>query len=296
MKKIIAIVIATIMLIGSCFVYAAEGHSTDITFCSNAEVYSVDYQYFVSEETDILSVKVNTDNCIYDWNYIKSEARLYISLASANPIPSSKALLTITTKDDVYLEPISVIVNGKTSANSEHTEEEIPAVEPTVEKPGSTAGIKCSLCGFIIKEPIEISRLPAVEIVKPSEDIVTEVEGTTVTVNYADTCRIGYLSGGKYIAVEARPNENGGYDFEVLKEITEVILVVAGDISGDGILDYNDKELYESVILSDGVGLSPEQFFAADVNVDGEIDIIDVILFAKSILDKEHDFYKEIEW
>lgn len=122
------------------------------------------------------------------------------------------------------------------------------------------------------------------------------VSSNAITVVNEKTCRVGYLSDGKYIAVAATANGNSGYDFIIPDEATEVILIIAGDISGDGVLDYNDKELYESAIMSDDSSLSPEQFFAADVNVDDEIDIIDIILIAKSMLDKEHNFYKGIEW
>lgn len=75
------------------------------------------------------------------------------------------------------------------------------------------------------------------------------VNGQTVTVTYSIPCRVGYLSGDKYVAVI--PTQNGdSYDFVVPDGVTEVILVVKGDVSGNGKVNYSDMmQLAKSLVL-----------------------------------------------
>jgi hypothetical protein len=127
----------------------------------------VDYVFSVPNGVEVLAVSVNITNCFYDWNYVKSEARLYIGLASANIIPKTKIIATVKTNIDAELSLISMKVNGKTAANAfEHTPEDMEYVAPGFDTPGLSGGKTCSNCGIVLEEP---------DVVEPTGPIVSAV-------------------------------------------------------------------------------------------------------------------------
>lgn len=65
------------------------------------------------------------------------------------------------------------------------------------------------------------------------------VSGQVVTVTYDKPCKVGYLSGGKYVAAPAVAS-GSGYAFTLPDGITEAILVVKGDVNGDGKINIAD--------------------------------------------------------
>ncbi len=78
-----------------------------------------------------------------------------------------------------------------------HTEVEIPAVAPTCTETGLTAGVKCSVCGEVIKEQTEVDALGHTEVEIPA---------------VAPTCTVAGLTAGVKCSVCG----------EVIKEQTEV--------------------------------------------------------------------------
>ena len=158
MKKILSTILIISIVVGSCLVFAADVYSTELTICTDKDVYSVDLNCSVSAPTDILSVKINSDGCMFDWNYVETDARLYISLASASPIQLTKALVTISTSNDVKITTESVSINGnkKLSVNDTHTETVIPRQPSTEETVGYSEGSVCSVCGAVIESPREL--------------------------------------------------------------------------------------------------------------------------------------------
>lgn len=136
MKKYIAI-IAICIAIFTVAVSAETSYTCDVALCYSSDVYAVDYVFAVPAEIDILSVAVSDTNCIYDWNYVKDEARLYLSLASGNVISKSKTIATVGMSKDAVLEPVSVIVNGniKDGVYAYHTD-----------------GDTCANCGAVLTE------------------------------------------------------------------------------------------------------------------------------------------------
>ena len=157
---------------------------------------------------------------------------------------------------------------------------------------GSTAETYASVYGYKFVE-IGGNVKVNISVTLPVDFTVSE---RLVTIVNEVACRIGYISDGKYITVEAKANGNGGYDFDVPEEAAEAVLVVAGDISGDGVIGTEDKTSYMDAIMSDGADLTPEQFLAADINGDGEVDTADLVLIAKSQVDADHPFHKDIDW
>ena len=137
MKKYIAI-IAVCIAIFTVAVSAEAGYTCDVALCYDGDVYAVDYVFDVLTEVDILSVLANDTNCIYDWNFVKDEARLYISLASASPISKGKTIATVGVSSETVLVAVSVTVNGNIKDNvfAYHTD-----------------GDTCAKCGVVLTEP-----------------------------------------------------------------------------------------------------------------------------------------------
>ena len=111
------------------------------------------------------------------------------------------------------------------------------------------------------------------------------VTGHTVTVNCEQPCRLGYLSNGQYIAVEAVANGDGTYSYEVPENVDGVLLVVKGDANGDGIVDVSDILRIKSCNLGTA-SLDAVQLFAADASGDDMADVADILRIKAHILGK----------
>ncbi len=99
-----------------------------------------------------------------------------------------------------------------------------------------------------------------------------KVEGNVVTVTHTAACKVGYWdeSAGKYIAIAAVANPDGSYSFTAPAGVTEVLLVVRGDVTGDGLLKNGDKNRLNAA-LKNKTTLTAEAAFAADVTGDGQL-------------------------
>ena len=154
MKKFLTAFAACVLL---TFGTAAHAENVNpITLCFNGDVYSVDFIYEVSDGADITSVSLNVDNCMFDWNYIKSEAKLYLSIASGTPIPKTDALAVVSSGNEITLTPVSAIVNGSKIAKTAHTAGDCDYTAPGFDTPGHTGEVKCSECGFVLESEKEI--------------------------------------------------------------------------------------------------------------------------------------------
>ena len=158
MRKFLSFLLAFMLMVPCCGVIAQEVIETPVALCYNEDAYSIDYEFLVSDNANITNVRLELSGCFYDWNYVKTDARLYISLASANPIPKSIAVATIISDDAITVSPLSIRVNGIISNNAKcnHTETKTDALAPSVEKPGMSEGLKCTDCELVIKESEEI--------------------------------------------------------------------------------------------------------------------------------------------
>lgn len=100
------------------------------------------------------------------------------------------------------------------------------------------------------------------------------VSGNVVRVTHDLACKVGYLSGGTYVAIAPVANSDGSYSFTVPAGVTEVLLVVKGDVNGDGKVNTSDKSRLNAVLLNK-TSLTAEASFAADVNGDGKVNTSD---------------------
>ena len=141
-------------------------------------------------------------NCFYDWNYDKNEARLYISLASGNVIAKAKSIATIVTdKEKIFLEPVSVVVNGniKENVSAYHLAIPMDALTPGFDTPGHIGGEKCANCGIVLIEPSPVSPTG------PKVKAVLEESGTlTVSGGLSDTPA---AEGTTFLAVYDKDNQ-----------------------------------------------------------------------------------------
>ena len=102
------------------------------------------------------------------------------------------------------------------------------------------------------------------------------VTGQTVTVTSQNACKLGYLEDGKYVAIAPTANGGGSYSFEVPAGITEVVLVVKGDVNGDGKVDLEDV-IAAMTAWANNNALSAAAQLAADTDGNDVIDLEDVI-------------------
>ncbi len=110
------------------------------------------------------------------------------------------------------------------------------------------------------------------------------VSGQVVTVTYDKPCKVGYLSGGKYVAAPAVAS-GSGYAFTLPDGVTEAILVVKGDVNGDGKIKAGDASLIQKYVVHKTT-LTNEAFFAADVTGDGKVKAGDATNILKYVVHK----------
>lgn len=101
------------------------------------------------------------------------------------------------------------------------------------------------------------------------------VSGQTVTVNHSLACKVGYLSGGSYVAIAATKNGDGTYSFTAPASVTEVVLVVKGDVSGDARINMGDVSKLYAHIKGTNI-LTGDALFMADISGDRRINMGDV--------------------
>ena len=184
MKKFLTILMVVLMAL-PCTAFAEETFKTSIALCYDGDAYAVDYVFNVPEGTNISSVTVSDANCFYDWNFDKDEARLYLSLASGNVIVKAKSIVTIVTDNErIFLEPVSMVVNGniKENVSAYHTAIPMDALRPGYDTPGHIGGEKCANCGIVLAEPSPVSPIgPKVKAV------LDEIGTLTVSGGLSDT-------------------------------------------------------------------------------------------------------------
>lgn len=136
---------------------------------------------------------------------------------------------------------------------------------------------------------------------KPMEVISRNVSYTVrenvVTVKNDQACKLGYWNGEtqSYVEIPCTANDDGSYAFAVPEGVKEVLLVVIGDIDGNGLLEEADNTLLAGYLVSDQT-LSDAQRFAADVNDNGKINSADRTLIARALLPEDHAAYKPFAW
>lgn len=111
------------------------------------------------------------------------------------------------------------------------------------------------------------------------------VNGQTVTVTYDKPCKVGYLgSDGKYVAISAVAS-GSSYAFTAPDGVTEVVLVIKGDVNGDGEIKKSDITRLNAAFLGKTSATAVQQF-AGDIVEDGGIKKSDITRLNATFLGK----------
>lgn len=116
----------------------------------------------------------------------------------------------------------------------------------------------------------------AVDItVKSVGSVSFTVTGQSVTVDHTGPCKLAYLEGGQYVSLKAIKNMDSTYSFVAPDGVTEVILAVKGDITGDGRINVGDvSKLYAHVKQTNQ--FTGDVLFVADISGDNRTNVGDV--------------------
>ena len=144
-------------------------------------------------------------------------------------------------------------------------------------------------------KPIEVNAIGIDKLGETAEEGYS-VRGSVVTVYSSAACKLGYLENGAYVALDAVQNADGSYSFTAPEGVSEVLLVIIGDVDGDGDVDEFDIDVLATSLMPAGEALTAEQYFAADVNGNGAVNSADRVYIARSLLDTTNDFYRALSW
>lgn len=121
----------------------------------------------------------------------------------------------------------------------------------------------------------------------PKAEVSFKDNNETATVECDVACVVLAKTADGYVKLEAKANDNGGYDFDLSGITGEIELVVAvkGDYDGDGKLSTIDMAKMNKSIVKK-TGHSDLQVLICDINKDSKVTTIDVARANKSIIKK----------
>ncbi|MBQ9841115.1 MAG: hypothetical protein IJO78_05920, partial [Erysipelotrichaceae bacterium] len=129
------------------------------------------------------------------------------------------------------------VTKKETVAALGHTEEEIPAVEATCTKEGSTAGVKCSVCDVVLTAPETVEKKAHTEEVIPAVDATCTSTGLT----YGKKCTV---CGETTVAQE---------EVAVLPHTEEVIPAVDATCTSTGLTEGKKCSVCKTVLVAQEV-------------------------------------------
>ena len=134
---------------------------------------------------------------------------------------------------------------------------------------------------------VEAAAVTGVTVTAYPESLASSysVNGQTVTVTYDKPCKVGYLgSDGKYVAISAVAS-GSSYAFTAPDGVTEVVLVIKGDVNGDGEIKKSDITRLNAAFLGKTSAPAVQQF-AGDIVEDGGIKKSDITRLNATFLGK----------
>ena len=134
---------------------------------------------------------------------------------------------------------------------------------------------------------VEAAAVTGVTVTAYPESLASaySVNGQTVTVTYDKPCKVGYLgSDGKYVAIPAVAS-GSSYAFTAPDGVTEVVLVIKGDVNGDGEIKKSDITRLNAAFLGKTSATAVQQF-AGDIVEDGGIKKSDITRLNATFLGK----------
>lgn len=168
------------------------------------------------------------------------------------------------------------------------------------ESTDGTDGCESDISGGAVT--VEAAAVTGVTVTAYSESLASSysVNGQTVTVTYDKPCKVGYLgSDGKYVAISAVAS-GSSYAFTAPDGVTEVVLVIKGDVDKNDSVGSSDKSVLARSLLPSTHKFYKElgvvESFALDLDDNGVIGSSDKSLLARSMLPSTHRFYKALTW
>ena len=169
--------------------------------------------------------------------------------------------------------------------------------EPSYTAAGSYDKVTyCSVCGD------ELSRvqhtIPKLNIAVDNNGVDVEVDGKVVIVNSQWACRVAYWDAEtqRYVTLSGTMIDKDSYSFAAPDGVTELVVVVIGDMDKDGDLDATDNQKLAAALLA-GDNLEDDlMMLVMDVNGNGKINSADRTLIARALLESTHDAYKPFAW
>ena len=134
---------------------------------------------------------------------------------------------------------------------------------------------------------VEAAAVTGVTVTAYPESLASSysVNGQTVTVTYDKPCKVGYLgSDGKYVAISAVAS-GSSYAFTAPDGVTEAVLVIKGDVNGDGEIKKSDITRLNAAFLGKTSATAVQQF-AGDIVEDGGIKKSDITRLNATFLGK----------
>jgi len=225
-RKIISLILIVLLLIPCFSAYAEDVVETPVSLCYDSglyDVYAIDMVFDVEGSGDITNVTVSDKNSIYEWNYIESDARLYISLASGKVIPKSDVIATVISDGEITLTEVSVAINGDDDlgVSTSHTEVIDEAVAPDCDSTGLTEGKHCEVCGEVIVAQESVDALGHAYDAEVTEPTCKDAGFTTYTCSVCgdsytadEVDKLGHSAGDAVVenAVGATCKAEGSYD------------------------------------------------------------------------------------
>lgn len=153
------------------------------------------------------------------------------------------------------------------------------------ESTDGTDGCESDISGGAVT--VEAAAVTGVTVTTYPESLASSysVNGQTVTVTYDKPCKVGYLgSDGKYVAISAVAS-GSSYAFTAPDGVTEVVLVIKGDVNGDGEIKKSDITRLNATFLGKTSATAVQQF-AGDIVEDGGIRKSDITRLNATFLGK----------
>lgn len=168
------------------------------------------------------------------------------------------------------------------------------------ESTDGTDGCESDISGGAVT--VEAAAVTGVTVTAYPESLASSysVNGQTVTVTYDKPCKVGYLgSDGKYVAISAVAS-GSSYAFTAPDGVTEVVLIIKGDVDKNDSVGSSDKSVLARSLLPSTHKFYKElgvvESFALDLDDNGVIGSSDKSLLARSMLPSTHRFYKALTW
>ena len=155
----------------------------------------------------------------------------------------------------------------------------------------------CAVCGTELSRVHHIVDKLNIDVINNGVNV--EVDGNIVTVNSAWACRVAYWDAEtqRYVTLSGTMIDKDSYSFAAPDGVTELVVVVIGDMDQDGDLDATDNQKLAAALLAgEELENDPLMLLVMDVNGNGKINSADRTLIARALLATSHNAYKELAW